>query len=212
LSSALVPVVSIVASATVAIVVPFFTARLNRMERREARTAVRLDDIAAVIDVASQALAHAEDAIDQAAAAVEAETRTSATPAEIQRAEQTVTQVQAALKEVREVRHRLATRLGWNAQLCTTYETVLNQLRDELMFVEGVRIGGPAGDNPEAWTEVALVLAGYTEQYAARRDAFYEVTAASMELGFADTGPPKLGWSRLRPGVGAEREPRPTTA
>lgn len=168
-----VALVSVVTSGVVAITVPLVTSRLHRSQRMDDRRAERFDELRAVVDAASIALARAESTLEALEAAVERTSRDSSDDADVAGADATAAAATVAIGQVAESSHRAAARLGWLTQPCRLYRAACNELKAELALLIDVRDGGPSSDDLEVWAEVVRSLRETRARYEAHRHAFY---------------------------------------
>jgi hypothetical protein len=172
-----IALVSVLTSATVAICVPLLTTRIEaRRWIRQIRVS-RLDELRAVADSASVALAEAENVLLSTELAVERARARAATPAAEAAATAAVEQAAEATEAVQRALHRTAVRLGWRSPVTQLYATAHDVLTDELTLLDDVREGGPCSDDPAAWNEVARALHAVRERYSRSREQFYTETS-----------------------------------
>jgi hypothetical protein len=163
-----IAVVSIVASATVAIVVPVITARLERSRLHIQLSRGALDELRGVLDSAVLALAASELALREAELAIEGAQSDDATPKDRAAAASALTAVRESLRKVWEHRYRIAVRLGSEERLPGIYERAWNALSEELSVLESALGGGPSSDDANAWGEVVRSVATARDKYQAQ--------------------------------------------
>jgi len=168
-----VALVSVITSGAVAVGVPLVTARLQRSQRRDDRRAERLDELRAVVDAASIALARAESALEELETAVEKEAAQASSEIDVARTDGAVSTARRMIRDVGEASHRIAARLGWVTEPCHLYGAALKELKAELVMLIDVRDGGPSADDLEVWAEVVQSLNEVRAQYIVQRIAFY---------------------------------------
>jgi hypothetical protein len=164
---------SVVTSGAVAVAVPLVSARLQRSQRRDDRSAEQFGELRSIVDTASIALAHAEGALRSLESAVEQECRDATSDPDIESTDAVLDTVRGTVDAVAEAWHRVAARLGWTAEPCSRYGASLNELRAELALLIDVRAGGPSSDDLESWGAVMRALQEVRARYADHRTGFY---------------------------------------
>ena len=170
----LVPLVSVLTSATVAVSVPFLSARLERARSSTQLRLARLEELRSVMDAASLAFAKAEEALGSADLAVEHACKRGADPTSQTDAQTALARGREAVTAVHQALHRTAVRLGWTSSATALYAAAHKQLEDELRTLQDVFTGGPSADSAEDWSEVTVVLHEIRGNYQAQRTEFYE--------------------------------------
>lgn len=168
-----VALVSIVTSGAVAVAVPLVSARLQRSQSRDDRSAEQFDELRSVVDSASIALAHAEGTLQSLESAVEQECRDTASDDDGASTDAMLAIVKSAVDEVAQAWHRVAARLGWTSETCREYGASLDELKAELAMLIDVRAGGPSSDDLESWGAVVRELHDVRARYADHRTGFY---------------------------------------
>jgi len=175
--ASVIALVSVLASATVAICVPLLTARLEAARSTRQLRALRIDELRSVADGASVAVAEAERTLYEAELAVERAQARAATPEDKEAARVAVTQGIGATQAVQQALHRTAVRLGWDAKATAILDAAYADLAAQLQILDDVRQAGPCSDDPAAWNEVSQALDDVRTRYADNRARFYAETS-----------------------------------
>ncbi len=182
-----IAIISIVATATVAIAVPIINARAERIRLRGQLQNDRLDELRAVLDSAALALSRADELLVTAELAVESSQAADAVETEVQIAEAALSQVDQALREVSNQKVRVSIRVGHQAQIVTTYGQAFDALLDERAVLTDTFHGGPLSDDPKGWKEVVVPLYTARKTFEGAQQAVSDL-AAQLISPFSNVG------------------------
>lgn len=193
-----IAIVSIAATATVAIAVPIINAKAERTRFRSQLQNERLDELRAVLDLAALALSGADEALQVAEFAVETSQAVDAAESEVQAARAALSEVDQALHEVSNQRVRVSLRMGHEAEIAVAYGCALDALLDERDVLRSTFDGGPLSDDPKGWKEVVVPLHRARQSFDQARWDVSDL-AAQLISPFSDTPNGSRPSSRWRP-------------
>jgi hypothetical protein len=182
-----IAIISIAATATVAIAVPIINARAERTRLRGRLQTDRLDELRTVLDSAALALTRADELLGTAELAVETSQAADADESEVQVAEAALSEVDQALREVSNQKVRMSIRVGHKAQIVTTYGQAFGALLEERDVLTDTFHGGPLSDDPKGWREVVVPLHSARQNFEGAQQAVSDL-AAQLISPFSDVG------------------------
>lgn len=176
-----VALASIGASASVAIIVPLIASRLERGKLRLQAGVARLDELRSVLDTAALALGTSMTTLRNAERHIADSQGDNASSVDDERTRQTLQTLDNAVDELRELRLRIAVRLGPDADVTASYTTACEHLARLTEALDSVAQGGPSSDDPEGWGEVVRTVEAGRRRLREAEIAF--LTAASQQVG-----------------------------
>lgn len=172
-----IALLSVGATASVAIAVPWINFALERRRVRTQTNLARFDELRSVLDQAAVALAQCNRGLDDAEREVETAQATEATAEDCQAARLALRSLRDRLSRLGEIDQQLAVRLGDAADLVRHCRHAAEAYRDGYAILEGAAEAGPSSDDADAWREVVVPLEMSRQAAAEGRSAFVNAAA-----------------------------------
>lgn len=153
-----IAIASVIATATVAIALPFINARTDRVRIRGQLQNERFDELRSVLDLAALALSRADGALGSAELAIEKSQAANAGTTDETAAQMALNDAEQSVYEASEQQVRTSIRLGPEAELTITYIDAIKALEEQLEVLRNAFHGGPLSDDPQGWKEVVVPL------------------------------------------------------
>lgn len=173
-------IVSVGASALVAITVPIVSARFEHRRLRLDQNNSALEELRAVLDQGALALASGEAALRQ----LELDAERIQKPGGFDEgagSTEVVRPAVAAVRVVWEQRFRIGLRLGSQAEISRVYARAMAALQVELSVLEAALHDGASSDDEVEWTRVAAAVGDARDTFRAAQQAFLD--SASVLVG-----------------------------